>query len=89
MRKPWFSIIEVTESHGRSMADIAADVIKARMSSLQAVRGERRDRFIVSVRHEIIARLRAERADLPSHYVARFLKRDPSTIRHYWREMAA
>lgn len=89
MRDPFFSIIDVTESRGRSMADIARDIIERRKVSLQAVRGERRDKFIVSVRREIIGRFRQERSDLSPNSVARFLNRDQATIRHHWRSLAA
>jgi chromosomal replication initiation ATPase DnaA len=89
VREPWFSIIDVTECRGRSIADIARDIIERRKVSLDAVRGQRRDKTIVTVRHEIIDQVRRERIDLTSGHLARFLNRDPATIRHYWRKAAA
>lgn len=85
LKEPFFEILDVSDHHGRSMADIAAEVIREKWVSLETVRGERRDRFITSVRRLIISRFKAERADLSSEQIGRFLKMDPSTVRYHWR----
>lgn len=87
-REPFFEILDVTELRGRSMADIAAEVLKGRKADMKEVRSDRRDRRIAAVRKEIVRRFKVERCDLSSEQVARFLKLDPTTIRHHWRKMA-
>lgn len=69
------------------MGDIAADVLKVRRVSINEVRSDRRDRFIVNIRREIIGRFMRERRDLSSGQMAIFLNMDSSTIRHHWRKM--
>lgn len=88
-REPFFEIIDVVEPRGRSMGDIAADVLKGRRVGINEVRSDRRDRFIVNIRKEIISRFMRERRDLSSGQMAIFLNMDASTIRHHWRKLAA
>lgn len=89
IKKPWFSIIDVTEKRGRSMADIAAEVAREHRVSLTELRGERHLKYVCAARMEAMVKVRAERPDLSSAQVAAYFNRDPSTVRHTWRKAEA
>lgn len=83
-REPWFSIIDVTEAHGRSIADIAAEVATECGIDLRVIRSPLMIGHILAARDKAIARIRQERPDLKSAHVAAYFHRDPSAIRHSW-----
>lgn len=85
-REPWFSILEVYEHRGRSMADIVKDVSDATGVSLARMRSwEHKAR---PARLQAMLAVRNERPDISSGQVGRFFHRDPSIIRKYWKEAA-
>jgi chromosomal replication initiation ATPase DnaA len=81
MRKPWFSIIEVIERSGRSLADIVGEVAREHEVSLVDLRGNRQPARLRVVRKEVVRRVWSERPDLSSSQIGKFLNRDPSAIR--------
>jgi hypothetical protein len=87
-RKPWFQILEVIEPRGRSMADIVNEVVKRRKVSLREVLGARQHEYLLEARREIYEAIRAERPDLSSNQVGKFMNRDGSRIRHFWRNQS-
>jgi chromosomal replication initiation ATPase DnaA len=82
MRKPWFSIIEVIERSGRSLADIVGEVAREHEVSLDDLRSNRQPPVLRAVRREVVKRVWRERPDLSSTQIGRFLNRDASSIRH-------
>lgn len=89
-RKPWFQILDVCDARGgRSIADIAREVLAGSGVSLAEVRGPLMNAAFVQARQKIVHRVRRERPDLHSRHIAEFLNRDGSTIRHHWRQAAA
>lgn len=86
--KPWFRVLEVIESNGRSIADIVRDVATRHGVTLREIRGDRQTQSLKGVRQEIYRIIATERPDISSGAVAQFLKCDGSTVRHYWRKMA-
>lgn len=88
MKAPWFSIIDVTERRGRSMADIVADVAAEYGVKVAVMRSPLLLDHIVAARDAALARIRQERPDLGSARVAEFFNRDPSSIRYSWRRSA-
>lgn len=85
LKKPWFSIIEVTEMRGRSIADIAAEVARERGVSLTEMLSERRIKYVCEARSAAIKRVAEVRRDVTAAQIARYFNRDPSTIRKNWR----
>ncbi|RWL14867.1 MAG: hypothetical protein EOR57_31470 [Mesorhizobium sp.] len=85
MREPWFHILDVTEARGRSIADIASEVALECGVDLCVMRSPLMLDHIVAARDKALARIRQERPDLSSRYVADYFHRDSSTIRHSWR----
>jgi chromosomal replication initiation ATPase DnaA len=81
-REPWFSIIEVHEPTGRSMADIAAEVAAEHGVEVSRLRGPEQTYNVNAARHAAIRRVSQERPNLSSGQIARFFCRDGSTIRH-------
>lgn len=85
-REPWFSILEVYEPRGRSMADIVKEVVEQTGVSLERMRSwEHKAR---PARLTAITAIRGERPDLTSGQVAAFFRRDTSLVRKYWKEAA-
>jgi hypothetical protein len=84
-REPWFSIIEVHEPSGRSMADIAAEVAAEHGVEVSDLRGTSRRHKITSVRHDAFLRICRERPELSSAQIARYFHREGSTLRHVIR----
>jgi hypothetical protein len=85
MRDPWFSIIDVTEGRGRSIADIAAEVARECRVDLRVMRSALMLTHVLAARDKALARIRQERPDLSSRHVAEYFRRDSSSIRHSWR----
>ena len=85
MNKPWFSIIDVVEARGRSIADIAAEVAHECKVDLRIMRSAVVLTHVLAARDKALARIRQERPDLSSRHVAAYFHRDPSSIRHSWR----
>jgi alkylated DNA nucleotide flippase Atl1 len=83
-REPWFSIIEVHEHRGRSMADIAAEIVKAHGADLKKVRAGAYDAVSRQAREACFLAIRAERPDLHSGIVGKFFNRDPTKVRLVW-----
>jgi chromosomal replication initiation ATPase DnaA len=81
-REPWFSIIEVHESTGRSMADIAAEVAAEHGVEVAALRGSSQANEITWVRRAAFRRIHQERPDLSSGQIARYFHREGSSVRH-------
>lgn len=88
-RQPWFRIISVREKSGRSMADIAKDILQQHCVNLATVRGPRGNRRVVEARRAVITKIYEERPDLSSNQVAAFLGCDGSSVRHLWRGLRA
>lgn len=86
MRAPWFSIIDVIETRGRSIADISAEVANECGVDLRVMRSALVLDHIVAARDKALARIRRERPDVSSGTVAAYFNREPSTIRHSWRK---
>lgn len=87
MREPWFRIVSVSERGGRSMADIVKDVAESRGLTVEDLRGWRNTKPIATARHVAWEQIRVERPDLSSSQVARYFRRDGSTVRHRWLRM--
>lgn len=86
--KPWFSILEVHDIRGRSMADIAAEVCAENGLSLADLRSVRQRGTFVAARKEFYRRIARERPDISSTQAGAFLHRDGSSARHVWRTAA-
>lgn len=87
MREPWFRIIEVRESGGRSMADIAIEAASRTGTRLSELRGGRQSPGISRARRAAFNAIRLERPDLTSQQVAMFFNVEGSTVRHAWRRL--
>lgn len=85
-REPWFSIIDVYEPRGRSMADIVKEVVDQTGVSLERMRSW--SHKARAARVAAIKAVRSERPDLTSGQMAVFFRRDASTVRYYWRAAA-
>lgn len=81
-REPWFEILEVCDTRGRSMPDIAAECIRRHHVSLKEMRGPGQSGYVAKARRATLAAIVGERPDLSSGQIGHFLNRDPSTIRH-------
>lgn len=88
MKAPWFSIVDVIEPRGRSIADIVAEVAEKTGVKVGAIRSPLVINRVVAARDAALARIREERPDLGSARVAEFFNRDPSSIRYSWRRSA-
>lgn len=84
-REPFFHILDVTETQGRSIADIAAEVSIECGVNLRVMRSPLMIEHIIAARDKALARIRQERPDLSSRQVAAYFNRDPSAVRHSWR----
>ena len=87
MRDPWFSIVDVIEERGRSIADIAAEVARECGVNLNVMRSPLMLKHVVAARDAALAHILQERPDAPSSYVAAYFNREASTIRHAWRKL--
>lgn len=83
--KPWFEIIDVADLRGRSLGDIAAQVLKPLRIELVEFRGSRQTQKLVKARRDFIELATQERPDLSSQQIGTFMRRDPSCVRRYWR----
>lgn len=88
-RDPWFSIIDVTETHGLSLADIVKQEAERASVRIEDVRGPRTSHRLAAVRRAIYRRAKRERPDLTSSQVGNYMRKNSSTIRHAWRQMEA
>lgn len=86
-REPWFRIIDITEPRGLSLADIAKQEAEKAGVELDVLRGKSQKHGIVRIRRAIYRRIRIERPDLSSSQVAKFMRKDSSTVRHEWSRM--
>lgn len=77
-----FTIEASEEKHDRrSMLEITREVLSRHEGvSLADIRSHKRQRYITKARHDVIRSIFAERADLTSPVVGRFLNRDHTSI---------
>ena len=86
-REPWFRIIDIIDPRGASLAEIARQEAEKAGVTVEDIRGMRRQRNLVRVRFAVYRRAKLERPDLTSSQVARFMRKDSSTVRHAWAMM--
>lgn len=87
MKQPWFCI--VAELGPRSVPEIIADVAKRHGITVTELLGQRKPVHVTAARMEAYRIAGEERPDLSSGQIARFFKREGSTIRHAWLKQQA
>lgn len=69
------------------LKDIAMEIAEETGISLELMRSLRRNPQTIAARKEYYRRARIKRPDLSSTQVANFIRKEGSTVRHFWRQM--
>jgi hypothetical protein len=89
MKRPWFHVIEIIEPRGRSIADIALSVARARRIDLDEMRSNTCRLPVQRARHEAYRTIRRERPEVSSSLIANYFRVEASGVRRVWRRESA